>query len=64
MSDFAKRLSSDVRQRYLDFLLHHFESTNKPSFQSSVDALNREEALMSTEFGFMLLGEESEYKRK
>ena len=61
--DLAKRLPPDFRQRYLDFLLHHFESTNEPSFQSLVDFVNREEALMSTEFGFMLLGDESEHKR-
>ena len=59
----VKRLPPDVRQRYLDFLLHHFESTNEPSFQSLVDFVNREEALILAEFGFMLLGDESKLKR-
>ena len=47
----------------LIFLLHHFESTNEPSFESLIKFVNREEALMSREFGFMLLGDESEHKR-
>ena len=54
--DLAKRLPPDVRQRYLDFLLHHFESTNEPSFQSLVDFVNREETSDVNRIWFYAIG--------
>ena len=60
--DLAKRLPPDVRQRYLDFLLHHFESTNDPSFQSLVDFVNREETSDVNRIWFYAIGDESEHK--
>jgi len=45
------------------FLLYHFESTNELSYQSLVDFVNKEKALKSTEFGFMIMRNESEHTR-
>ena len=61
--DLAKRLPTEVKQRYLDFLLMKFESTNEPSFQSLIDFISREETLKGTDFGFMLLGDIVETKK-
>ena len=61
--DLAKRLPTEVKQRYLDFLLMKFESTNEPSFQSLIDFISREETLKGTDFGFMLLGDVVETKK-
>ena len=61
--DLAKKLPTEVKQRYLHFLLMKFESTNEPSFQSLIDFISREETLKGTDFGLMLLGDVVETKK-
>ena len=55
--DLAKRLPAEVKQRYLDFMLDRFTSTNEPTFQSLMDFVSREETLRSSDFGILLMGE-------
>ena len=61
--DLVKRLSFEAKQRYLEFLLDKYGSIGKPTYQSLVDFVKREELRKSTDFGIMLLGESQSHQK-